>query len=151
MPAIAAAPAFYAALATGAATVGTGVMANRAQGKATKRADMYQRDADRASMEEARLQRIEDQRRWEAEQANRQREMAAADEERLFNRRLIEEREARQAPYRQASQQALQTLGGILGFAPQNGAPANLNSQWLSPSQVGRRKPMTMGDAVGMR
>lgn len=37
----------------------------------------------------------EDQRRWEIEQQNRGRELAAAEEERAFNRRLIEEREAR--------------------------------------------------------
>lgn len=151
MPPIAAAPAFYGALASGAAAVGTGVMANRAEGGSAKRALQYQTQSDAAAMREAMAQRQEDQRRWEAEQANRQREMAVADEERLFNRKLLEQREARQEPYRQASQQALRSLGALLGFDPAAGQPAPLNSQWLSPSQVGRRPPTPMGDASGVR
>lgn len=56
----------------------------------------------------------EERRRWTAEEGYRARQVAADEEERAFNRRLLEEREARRAPRRVASQQAMVRLGDLL-------------------------------------
>lgn len=53
-------------------------------------------------------QMAEESRRWDVENQNRARELAAAEEDRAFNRRLIEEREARNA---QRRMQLAQFLG----------------------------------------
>ena len=55
----------------------------------------YARDMEAQRRSEAERMYGEDQRRWDVEQQNRARELAAAEEERAFARRLIEEREGR--------------------------------------------------------
>lgn len=170
MPAIAAAPIFYAALAGGAATVATGAMANRAQGKSAKRAQQYQETADTRALEEARLQREEDRMRWQADQQFQAQQWGAQEEERLFRRgidernlRLDDERETRRAPYRQASLAAMSRLGDILGIPMQGGGGQQQGGggfqapqAWLSPSNAGRpgydpRRQPSMGAVLGMR
>lgn len=66
---------------------------------------------------------MEARRQWEAQQLFQQQQFAAQEEERAFTRqeaerriRLEQEREARQAPYRAASQAALGRLGALLGL-----------------------------------
>lgn len=84
----------------------TGIFANRSQNRALDRqtaveqanlaAQMqFVRDQEAQRRAEAERMFIEDQRRWEAEERNRARDVAAADEERAFQRRLVEEREQR--------------------------------------------------------
>lgn len=126
--------------------VGTGstFMGNRSQGRANDRASRYQAEADQRAYELEVARDAEARRRWEAEQEQRAREVAAQEEERQYRRRLEEEREARQAPYRQASQQALTRLGDLIGL---NGTQAP--PQWLSPSNVGRTP--TLGGVLGMQ
>lgn len=53
----------------------------------------------------------------EAENEMRRRELAASEEERAFNRRLVEEREARLAPYLASAERARRTLAQLLGWA----------------------------------
>lgn len=69
--------------------------------------EMYRRsEAARVAAEEAK--------RWQAEEAFRARQLAADEEDRAYNRRLLEEREARRAPKRAAGQQAMLRLQDLL-------------------------------------
>lgn len=81
MPAIAAAPLFYGAIATGAAGIGTGVIAARAQSGASRRAteasdraaaraEAFERDQDEKNRADAARLEAEDRRRWDVEQQN---------------------------------------------------------------------------------
>lgn len=106
--------------------------AHRQAGASRYAADLEARSYDDA-MRETQLQREDDQRRWEAEQEFESKKWAASEDERLFNRRLIEDREARREPYRQASRMALGRLSDLLQFT--GGAP---QQPWRSPSNVGR-------------
>ena len=115
MPIAAIAPA-VAALIGGGAAAGASVYGAKRAGASADRSARYTADADRMAMEEARAQREEDARRWAAEQEFQRQQWAAQEEERAYGRRLQEEREARQAPYRQASQAALGNLGQMLGI-----------------------------------
>lgn len=99
-------------------------------GKSATRASAIQERSDAAALEEARLQREEDRRRWDAEQALREREFQMRE------------------PYRQASRVALQNLGGLLGlnFQGGGGGPRMAGGGgggmggggWMSPSNAGR-------------
>jgi len=60
--------------------------------------------------------RAEAKRQFDAQQANETRRFAADDEDRAFNRRLLEEREARMAPYRVSADRARQRLAAFLGL-----------------------------------
>ena len=51
---------------------------------------------------------------WDADQKFQAAKWGASEEERLYARRLLDEREARRAPYRAASEAALARLPGIL-------------------------------------
>ena len=144
-PALAA--AVWPAVIGGGAAVGTGVMASRAQSGASRRATAAQRDSNTQALDFERQRMAEEQRRWEAEQAYmRQRDdemrrqwdtqqgferdrFAASEEDRGFHRRLLEEREARAVPYRQASLGALARLPGLTGSG---------QTAWRSPSNMGR-------------
>lgn len=167
MPAAAAVPMFWGAVGAGAAAGGTIYGAHK-QASASKRASTYQADADRMALEEARLQREEDRRRWEAEQQFQAQQWAASEEDRAFRRsiderqlRLDDEREARRAPYRAASQAALGRLGDILGIPMSGGNSGGgggfqAPQAWLSPSRMGQpgydpRRPQSMGAVLGMR
>lgn len=102
-------------IAGGAAAGGTVYGARRA-GQSADRAARYQSDADERAFQIEQERDAEAKRQWEATEAQKAREFAAAEEERAYNRRLQEEREARQAPYRAASAAALGNLGQILGI-----------------------------------
>lgn len=102
-----------------------GVYANRQQMKGNREALAYQRQADERAMqieadERAEMKRQFDiqqaqlQRQWEAQQKFEADKFAASEEERLYSRRLQDEKEARRAPYRAASAAALDRIGGII-------------------------------------
>lgn len=146
--------ALIAAGASGGAAVAG---ARSASGSARRAADVTDR-SNRAVEEDTRLQREEDRRRWEAEQVQAQQDRAAQEEERAYRRsqddytrRLQEEREARQAPYRQASQAALGNLGQLLGI-DMSGTPLNqsLSAPRTAPpvSQVPSRLPGAGGPVI---
>lgn len=105
----------------------TGVLGMRSQNRALDRQAQLEQQALAEQMTFAREQEAirrqeaermfaEDRRRWESEERNRSRELAATEEERAYQRRLMDERESRRAPYRQASQDALFRLRDILGM-----------------------------------
>ncbi len=90
MPAIAAAPLFYGAVASGAAAVGSGVIAARAQNSASRRAvessergmnraESFEREQDAQNRADQARQDQEEQRRWEIQQANEQRKQEQED------------------------------------------------------------------------
>lgn len=159
----AAAPAITSQAVSGAAGAGAGmwgqvasagvqtagnVYGGKKQSQSANRANATQDRANQAAEQEARLQREEDRRRFEIEEANNQRQFAAQEEERAYRRQqdeyqqqLLREREQRQAPYRQMSAAALGNLGHILGIdmgstplaqnlsAPRTTAPAPSGGQ----------------------
>lgn len=97
-----------------------GIFANRAQGKALDRQSAMEQQNIQAQMDFAREQEAirraeaermftEDQRRFDTSERNTK-------EQRDFERRLIEEREARRAPYREASRQALFRLQELINM-----------------------------------
>lgn len=61
-------------------------------------------------------QEAEAKRQWEANQLMQQRQFDASEEERLYNRRLLDEREARAAPRRAMADRARMRLGALLGM-----------------------------------
>jgi hypothetical protein len=105
----------------------TGFLGNRSQNKANRYAiDANARlTADQIRFEQERIRRQEEadaldradaERRWNAEQALRAQQHAASEEERAYNRRLMDAREARRAVFRPYSERAMRTLGSILGI-----------------------------------
>lgn len=69
--------------------------------------EAYRRaEADRVARQE--------EARWQTEEAYRQKQVAADEEERAYSRRLLDEREARRAPKRAAGQAALLRLQDLL-------------------------------------
>lgn len=110
-----------------AVNAGTSLFGARAQNKANR----YATDANSAlmarqiAMEEARIKaqqdadaadRLDAQRRWDAEQAFQAKQFAATEEERAYNRKLLDDREARRAVYRPYSERAMRSLGALLGI-----------------------------------
>lgn len=102
-----------------------GVYANRQQQGANREALAYQERADvearRIEAEERAeqkrqfdLQQAELKRQWDANQRFEADKFAASEDERLYTQRLADEREARRAPYREASAAALARIPGIL-------------------------------------
>lgn len=117
----------------GSPLVGLGVqglfswLGNRSQNKANERATSAQQQANAAQMalaqrqfdaeqENTRLDRMDADRRWQAEQANLARQLAAEDEERAFTRSITEAAEARKAARNQVAQRAQMTLMQLLGM-----------------------------------
>lgn len=107
--------------------LGTTLLANRAAGKAQREANALSERTTNAQMALAREQydrenanysadRADAERRWAAEEAFRAKQYAADEEERLHTRQLADEREARLAPRRELSRQALMRVGQILGW-----------------------------------
>ena len=74
----------------------------------------FAREQEARRQQEYERQMTEEARRYDIDERNRQRELTAAEEERAFNRRLLEERETRRAPYRQASRDALIRLQDLM-------------------------------------
>ena len=156
---------------------GASVYGSKKAGDSAKRASQVTARADDAAMEEARLEREEAKRQFDAQEAQRAKEFAASEEERVYTRRLQEEKEARQAPYRQASAAALGNLGKMLGInlsqqqqqmlaprVPQGGElpppPPSQRMPWdenpgpmpgQPPVASAPRLPMTLGEQVRLQ
>lgn len=81
-------------------------------------AQQIQMEQDRIARQEAAdaADRADAQKRWEAEQAMKAKELAASEEERAYNRQLLDAREARRALYDPYRQNAMRSLGAILGI-----------------------------------
>lgn len=120
------------------AGAGMNLYGQRSANRAGDRAARIEQDA--MTRQEALMQQqIErEERAWAADQEQRRIDREAAEEERRFNReereysrsereyarRLLEEKEARRAPYRQWRQEALMSLASIAGInLPRSGAP----------------------------
>lgn len=148
--AIAGVPAMLGTAAAGGVAAGATIYGSKKASAASNRAANVTDRANRAAEEESRAQREEERRRWEAEQEQAAREFAALEEERRYTRekdeyeqRLKQEREARMAPYRAMSAQALGSLGHMLGFRPP--APA----QTPQPRPVGSGQPPAAANGRG--
>jgi len=103
----------------------SGIYANRQQGKANKDALAYQERAnaeamafERDQMAESRrqfdLQQAAAQQQWAAMQKFEQDRWASSEEERLYDRRLKDERETRLAPRRAMAAEALGRLPSLI-------------------------------------
>lgn len=126
-----------------AINAGTNLYGMHAQGSAAKRSAEMQARADAEMLAYQRERDTQMERQWQAQQEFEARKFAASEEERLHSRGLADAREARQAPYREASVAALGRLRDMIGIGGGGGSSA-----WLSPSQVGRG---TLGDLAGRR
>lgn len=113
----------FEALANGA----TSLLGMRSQNNANRYAtDVNARlTAEQLAMERERLareqaaadaDRADAKARWDAEQAMAARQFAASEDERAYNRQLLEAREARRAMYDPYRQNAMRSLGAILGI-----------------------------------
>lgn len=135
-------------------------------GSSAKRAAGIQATSDAAALEDARQQREEAKRQFDAQQAQQAKEFAAAEEERAYarqkdeyNQRLLQEREQRAAPYRQLSQQAVGRLGDLLGLSRgmplASPAPMQGNAPMSAPMSDPRfqnvSRGMSMADLLNMR
>lgn len=133
MPAAIAVPAIASVIAGGTAA-GATIYGSRKAGQSARRAQTIQSKSDDVSLQFERERDAEARRQWEAQQQFQAKQFAAQEEERLnarkiadYNQRLAEERETRRAPYRAASQAALQSLAERLGLnlpAPSGGGSA---------------------------
>jgi hypothetical protein len=105
----------------------TSLFGLRSQNKANKYAtDVNARlMSDQVRMEQERIARQEAaeaadradiERRWMAEQAQSKQEFDALQEQRAYDRRILDEREGRRAMYRPYSEAAMRSLGRILGI-----------------------------------
>jgi hypothetical protein len=114
-----------------------GIYANRQMSSANRDALAYQERANAEAMAFEREQMAESRRQFDQQQAAAERahaaderfrgeQFASTEEERLYRRRLEDEREARRAPYRQASLEALGRLPGVL--ASGRTSPGSLGS-----------------------
>ena len=108
----------------GAGTFGN-LYASRKQSTANREALAYQQQANEQAMAMDRemeaerkrqfdVQQVELKRQWDATQQFEASRFAASEDERLYDRRIRDERETRRAPYRAASEAALARLPGIL-------------------------------------
>lgn len=111
MPAAVAVPLIAAAVGAGTTVYGA-----KSAGKSARRAQNIQSKSDDAAIQLERERDAEARRQWEAAQQFEAQKWNAQEEERIYNRRMQEEREARQAPYRAMSAAALGNLGSMLGL-----------------------------------
>ena len=122
----------------GLSTIGQ-IYGSRQQGNANRRAMQVQERASQQAMEldreqeatrraEFQAQQQQLQRQWDATQKFEADKWAVLEEERLYDRRLKEERETRMAPRRAASAQALANLPGILEHGRTSPGLASLGS-----------------------
>ena len=155
---------------------GASVYGSKKAGQSAKRASQVTERADMAAMEEARLEREEAKRQFDAQEAQRAKEFAAAEEERVYRRtqddyqqQLVREKEARQIPYRQASAAALGNLGKMLGInlsqqqqqmlaprvppppGPGQPGPLTVPQPGQPPVSSAPRLPMTLGEQVRLQ
>ncbi len=166
-------PAVGYAIAGIASGIGA-IAGSRSASSASKRAtEAEERGLDQQLALE-RERDVESRRQWDADQVFQQREFEAAEEARMFQRRLdtynqelVAAREARRTPYRAASRAAMGRLGDVLGLefdigdavaspgwetgdagvAP-TGAASDVVATGASRLQPGA--PRTMGQVLGM-
>lgn len=85
-----------------------------AQQASTDQAMMFEREQMAEAKRQFDIQQSQLRAQWERDQAMQAQQFAATEDERLYQRKLLEDRETRRAPYRQASADALGRLPGIL-------------------------------------
>lgn len=112
-----------ATLIAGAVGGGAAAYGAHAAGKSAARASDVQAKADADTLAIERERDAEAKRQFDAQEAQKVKEFAASEEERAYarqqadyDRQLQRDKEARLAPYRQASAAALGSLGKILGI-----------------------------------
>ena len=146
MPAVIAAPAFWAAAVGGAASTAGTVLASGASGKAADRATAaqtaandrayaWEREAEAARRAEADRVAAEARRQWDVEETNRVLAQEKLDEERLWNRDRLTRMDANREPFRLAALDALGRVPGII----QQGAVSPAAAMFVRPSG-----PLTM-------
>lgn len=153
MPAAVAIPLVTAAVGASATAYGA-----HSAGKSARRAADVTAKADTDTLALERERDAEARRQWEADQQQKAKEFAAAEEERAFARQqaeiaaadrayqqqLLREREQRAAPYRAMSQQALGNLGSLLGIDMSGSALAqNLSAPRSTGPTTSAPMPMT--------
>lgn len=145
MPAAVAVPLITAAISTGATVYGS-----RKSGQSARRAQDIQGRSDDSMLALETRRDEEARRQWDADQQQRAKEFAAAEEDRAFNRQqaeiaasdrayqqqLLREREQRAVPYRAMSQQALGNLGQLLGIDMSGGGPLRTGGAAMSAPRV---------------
>lgn len=100
-----------------AAPVAGNLIASRTASRSARDANATQRAADERQYALEMQRDAQARQQWEAEQQMAAKQWAAQEEERQYRRRIEDEREARRAPYRQMSQQAMVSLGRLLGLS----------------------------------
>ncbi len=145
MPAAVAIP-----LVTAAVGAGTTAYGAHAAGKSSRRASDVQAKADADTLAIERERDAEAKRQFDAQEAQKAKEFAASEEERAYarqqadyDRQLQRDKEARLAPYRQASAAALGSLGKILGI-DLSGRQASVMTP-PPPPMSGQAGPMPTG------
>jgi len=129
-------PLLAALLISGAASAGSSIYGAKKAGDANKRATDLQAKSDAEAMAFER-QRYEDEKKYRDTLMAFERERYGSDREdtrfnqaqTLFNRGLVEAREQRLVPYREAGVDSLTRLSDLLG-------PGQM--RWRSPSNMGR-------------
>lgn len=119
-------------LGLGASTFGS-IYANKRQGNANKEALAYQERKDAEAMKFDLAQEAERKRQFDVQQAGLQRQWDAQEQDRQYDRRLLEEREARMAPRRAMAAQALQRIPGLIASGSTSPGLASLGSYRRTP------------------
>jgi len=139
MPAAIAIPAIVGALGAGATVYGArtaGASARRASGVQARADDaslQYERERDAEAKRQFDIQQQFEAQKWQAQEEQRLRDRQIAD----YNQSQAEAAEARRAPYRAASQAALERLGDMLGLKFDSSAP----NPRVAPAGVGPPMP----------
>jgi hypothetical protein len=121
--------AFIPAIIAAGASIGTAVASNKAQGGAANRALQYQTRADDQTFRMEQAREAELKRQWDIQQANLLEQQTYGREQDTFNKQRLIDRDARAAPYREASLAALARMPALMGSGQQI---------WRSPSNAGR-------------
>lgn len=102
----------------------------RAQMAGQTQAEILAREQMAEEKRQFELTRQEQAAQWAADQKFQADKFAASEEERLYDRRLKDEREARMGPYREASAAALQRLPGLIASGRQTPGMGSL--KWMA-------------------
>lgn len=140
----AAATAFWGAVGTGAAT-GASLYGAHKQSQSANRAQQIQSNTDAETIRLERERDAEAKRQWDTEQAFQQQQFAAQEDDRLFNRRLLEQRDARAEPYRQASAAAVGRLGQMLGLSGRPAPAPTFSPVVANGGLTYQRRPAVLG------
>lgn len=144
-------PLVIAAAIAGGAQVAGNVIGSRS---ASRSADRAARSDSAALDQQMALERQRDdeaRRQFDAQQQFDAQKWAVTEEQRIYDRRLTEEREARRAPYRAASGAALGRLGDLLGLSFDSGVrpPSTPPAGAGAPMAMPMRRPESGGMASG--